>query len=31
MGNAGSEGVMRALGGEVRWGSNYLWVDGDKF
>jgi ribosomal protein S18 acetylase RimI-like enzyme len=31
MGNAGSEGVMRAIGGEVRWGSNYLWVDGDKF
>jgi hypothetical protein len=31
MGNARSEGVMRALGGEVRWGSNYLWVDGDKF
>lgn len=31
MGNEGSEGVMRALGGEVWWVSSYLWVDGDRF
>ncbi|TGO57313.1 hypothetical protein BCON_0067g00350 [Botryotinia convoluta] len=26
-GNAGSEGVMRALGGKRSWESSYLWVD----
>jgi hypothetical protein len=31
MGNRGSEGVMKALGGEVGWMSSYLWVDGDRF
>ena len=31
MGNEGSEGVMRALGGEVGWVTNYVWVDEDRF
>ena len=30
MGNEGSEGVMKALGGEVWWVSSYLLVDGDR-
>ena len=31
VGNAGSEGVMMSLGGEVGWTSSYTWVDSDKF
>jgi GNAT superfamily N-acetyltransferase len=30
-GNAGSEGVMRSLGGKVGWVSSYTWVDSGKF
>lgn len=30
-GNEGSEGVMRALGAEVRWTSRYLRVDLEKY
>lgn len=29
-GNEGSEGVMKALGGEVRWEASYVWLDGAK-
>lgn len=30
-GNAGSEAVMRSLGGKVWWGSAYVHVDSEKF
>ena len=30
-GNKESEGVMKSLGGTVRWESSYLWIDSEKF
>jgi ribosomal protein S18 acetylase RimI-like enzyme len=30
-GNQGSEGVMRALGGEIGWKCHYVWIESEKF
>jgi GNAT superfamily N-acetyltransferase len=31
VGNEGSEGVMKSLGGFVGWQSTYIWIDSEKF
>jgi hypothetical protein len=31
VGNVGSEGVMKSIGGKVEWTSSYLHLDSDKF